>query len=146
MLAVRKDRPYKSAADLKGMKIGVTAPGSSSHFFVLYLMAKAGLQPTDATLVGVGGGAAAVEAMKNGSIDATANFDPVITRLEQDGIIRIVTDTRFPARQLRDLRRHQSGCGAVRQAGFHRREPEHRAGAGDRVLQNAEMDRHGDDR
>ena len=96
VLAVRKDRPYKSAADLKGMKIGVTAPGSSSHFFVLYLMAKAGLQPTDATLVGVGGGAAAVEAMKNGSIDATANFDPVITRLEQDGIIRIVTDTRFP--------------------------------------------------
>ena len=78
------------------MKIGVTAPGSSSHFFVLYLMAKAGLQPTDATIIGVGGGPAAVEAMKNGSIDATANFDPVITRLEQDGIIRIVTDTRFP--------------------------------------------------
>src|SRR5258705_6963547 len=75
------------------MKIGVPAPGSSSHFFVLYLMAKAGLQPTDATIVGVGGGAAAVEAIKNGVIDATANFDPVITRLEQDGVIRIVTDT-----------------------------------------------------
>ena len=96
MLAVRKDRPYKSAADLKGMKIGVTAPGSSSHFFVLYLMAKAGLQPADATFVGVGGGAGAVEAMKNGEIDAISNLDPVITRLEQDGVIRIVTDTRFP--------------------------------------------------
>src|SRR6266566_3216376 len=96
VLAVRKDRPYKSPADLKGIKIGVTAPGSSSHFFVLYLMAKAGLQATEATIVGVGGGAAAVEAMKTGEIDATANFDPVITRLEQDGVIRIVTDTRFP--------------------------------------------------
>jgi len=96
VLAVRKDRQYKAPADLRGMKIGVTAPGSSSHFFVLYLMAKAGLQPTDATIVGVGGGAAAVEAIKNGVIDATANFDPVITRLEQDGVIRIVTDTRFP--------------------------------------------------
>src|SRR6478609_9862102 len=96
VLAVRKDRRYNSPADLKGMKIGVTAPGSSSHFFVLYLMAKAGLQPADATLVGVGGGAAAVEAMKTGKIDATANFDPVITRLEQDRAIRIVTDTRFP--------------------------------------------------
>jgi NitT/TauT family transport system substrate-binding protein len=96
VLAVRKETPYKSPADLKGMKIGVTAPGSSSHFFVLYMMTKAGLQPGDATFVGVGGGAGAVEAMKKGEIDATANFDPVITRLEQDGIIRIVTDTRFP--------------------------------------------------
>ena len=36
----------------EGLKIGVTAPGSSTHFFVLYLMAKAGLSPNDATFVG----------------------------------------------------------------------------------------------
>ncbi len=96
VLAVRKDKPYQSHADLKGMKIGVTAPGSSTHFFVLYLMAKAGLSPTDATFVGVGGGTAAVAAMKNGEIDAISNLDPVITRLQEDGAIRIVTDSRFP--------------------------------------------------
>src|SRR5215475_9949591 len=47
VLGVRKDRAnaYKSAADLKGMKIGVSAPGSSTNFFVMYLMAKAGLKP-----------------------------------------------------------------------------------------------------
>src|SRR5712671_2871864 len=96
VLAVRKSRPYKSPADLKGMKIGVTAPGSSSSFFVQYLMAKAGLKAADASFVGVGGGPAAVDAMKSGELDAIANFDPVITRLEQDGAIRIVADTRFP--------------------------------------------------
>src|SRR6476619_2541571 len=64
VLAVRKGRPYNSHADLKGMKVGVTAPGSSTHFFVLYLMAKAGLSPTDATFVGVGGGPAAVATMR----------------------------------------------------------------------------------
>jgi NitT/TauT family transport system substrate-binding protein len=96
VLGVRKDAPFKSHADLKGMKIGVTAPGSSTHFFVLYLMAKAGLSPTDATFVGVGGGPAAVAAMKNGEIDAISNLDPVITRLQEDGAIRIVTDSRFP--------------------------------------------------
>ena len=42
VLAVGKDRLFKSIADLKGLKIGVTALNSSSHFFVLYLMAKAG--------------------------------------------------------------------------------------------------------
>ena len=81
---------------LKGMKVGVTAPGSSTHFFVLYLMAKAGLNPTDATFVGVGGGPAAVAAMRDGEIDAISNLDPVITRLQEDGIVRLVTDSRFP--------------------------------------------------
>ena len=52
--------------------------------------------PTDATFVGVGGGLGAVEAMKRGEIDAISNLDPVITRLQEDGVIRIVTDTRFP--------------------------------------------------
>jgi NitT/TauT family transport system substrate-binding protein len=96
VLAVGKDRPFKSIADLKGLKIGVTAPNSSSHFFVLYLMAKAGLAPADASFVGVGGGQHAVDAMKTGEIDAISNLDPVITRLQQDGAIRIVTDSRFP--------------------------------------------------
>lgn len=96
VLAVGKNQPFKSYADLKGLKIGVTAPNSSSHFFVLYLMARAGLAPNDASFVGVGGGEQAVNAMVAGEIDAISNFDPVITRLQQDGTVRIVADTRFP--------------------------------------------------
>src|SRR5262245_8056040 len=96
VLAVGKNRAFKSYADLKGLKIGVTAPNSSSHFFVLYLMAKAGLTPTDASFVGVGGREQAVNAMTAGKIDAISNLDPVITRLQQDGTVRIVADTRFP--------------------------------------------------
>jgi NitT/TauT family transport system substrate-binding protein len=96
VLAVRKDGPYNSPADLKGLRIGVTAPESSTHFFVLYLMAKTGLSPTDATFVGVGGGPAAVAAMRDGEIDAISNLDPVITRLQEDGIVRLVADSRIP--------------------------------------------------
>jgi len=96
VLAVGKNQTFKSYADLKGLKIGVTAPNSSSHFFVLYLMARAGLTPNDASFVGVGGGEEAVNAMMVGKIDAISNFDPVITRLQQDGTVRVVADTRFP--------------------------------------------------
>jgi NitT/TauT family transport system substrate-binding protein len=96
VLAVGKDRPFRSLADLRGLKVGVTAPSSSSHFFVLYLMAKAGLAPSDASFIGVGGGQRAVDAIKSGEIDAISNLDPVITRLQQDGTIRIIVDTRFP--------------------------------------------------
>jgi len=96
VLAVGKNRPFKSYADLKGLKIGVTAPNSSSHFFVLYLMARAGLAPTDVSFVGVGGGERAVNAMAAAEIDAISNLDPLITRLQQDGTVRVVADTRFP--------------------------------------------------
>jgi NitT/TauT family transport system substrate-binding protein len=92
VLAVGKDRTFKSLSDLKGLKIGVTALNSSSYFFVLYLMAKAGLAPGDASFLGVGGGQRAVDAMKAGEIDAISNLDPVITRLQQDGAIRILVD------------------------------------------------------
>jgi NitT/TauT family transport system substrate-binding protein len=96
VVGVRKEKAagYKSAADLKGMKIGVSAPGSSTNFFVMYLMSKAGLKPTDASYVGVGIGPSAVAAIKKGDIDALANLDPMITKLEQDGDIKIVADSR----------------------------------------------------
>jgi sulfonate transport system substrate-binding protein len=96
VLGVRKERAagYKTAADLKGMKIGVSAPGSSTNFFVMYLMSKAGLKPTDAAYIGVGIGPSAVAAVKKGDIDALSNLDPMITKLEQDGDIKVVVDTR----------------------------------------------------
>jgi len=112
----------------------VTAPGSSTHFFVLYLMTKAGLSPSDATFIGVGGGPEAVAALKSGAIDAISNLDPVITRLQEDGAIRIVTDSRFPRVNYQIFGGTQSGSRALREAGVHRGEPQYDAGAGDGVL------------
>jgi NitT/TauT family transport system substrate-binding protein len=85
---------YKGPADLKGMKIGVTAPGSSTNMFAEILLAKAGLPPDSAAYVGVGATAGAVAIMKRGEIDAIANLDPVISLLESDGSIVPVVDTR----------------------------------------------------
>jgi len=76
------------------MKIGVTAPGSSTHFMVLHMMAQAGLKRDDAAFVGVGAGQTAVAAAKRGEIDALVSVDPVINLLDSDKVIRIVADTR----------------------------------------------------
>lgn len=85
----------KSPADLKGMKIGVTAPGSSTHFMVLHMMAQAGLKPDDASFVGVGAGPTAVAAAKRGEIDALVSVDPVINLLQSENQIRqVIADTR----------------------------------------------------
>ena len=96
VLGVRKSKAaqVKSFKDLKGLKIGVTAPGSSTHFFVNALLAKEGLTPDDVSIIGVGSGLSAVAAMKKGDIDAISNLDPVITKLQQDGDIAVLADSR----------------------------------------------------
>ncbi|MGN6388855.1 MAG: ABC transporter substrate-binding protein [Burkholderiaceae bacterium] len=85
---------YKSLADLKGKKIGVTAPGSSTNMMADFVLAKAGLKPTDVSFIGVGASAGAVSAVRSGQVDAIANLDPVITMLEQKNEIKVIADTR----------------------------------------------------
>ncbi|MEW6640872.1 MAG: ABC transporter substrate-binding protein [Pseudomonadota bacterium] len=96
VLGVRKDRAANvtSFKDLKGMKIGVTAPGSSTNFFVNALIAREGLKADDVAIIGVGAGMSAVAAMKKGDLDAISNLDPVMTKLEQDGDIKVLADSR----------------------------------------------------
>src|SRR5256885_13614936 len=96
VLGLSKDRAksYKSPKDLRGLKIGVTAPGSSTNIFVNALLARDGLAPDAVSFIGVGASSAAVAAMQKGQIDAISNLDPVITRLEKGGDIVTVVDTR----------------------------------------------------
>ena len=86
---------YKAVADLKGKKIGVTAPGSSTNVLANFVLAKAGLKPSDVSFVGVGAGSGAVAAMRAGQIDAMSNLDPVITLLQRSGDLHVITDTRI---------------------------------------------------
>ena len=96
VLLLPKDKAakYKGPADLKGLKVGVTAPGSSTNMFVNNILAKGGFKPTDISVVGVGAGSGAVAAMEKGEIDALSNLDPVITQLESTGKFVAVADSR----------------------------------------------------
>ncbi len=85
---------YKTLSDLKGKKIGVTAPGSSSQVLANFVLARAGIKPSDVSFVGVGASSAAVAAIRSGQIDAFTNLDPVIAQLQQDNLLKIVGDTR----------------------------------------------------
>jgi len=87
-------KTYKSPKDLKGLKVGVSAPGSSTHMIVNYFISRDGLKPSDISVVGVGLSATAITAIKSGQIDAVSNTDPVMTKLEQDGDVKIIADTR----------------------------------------------------
>jgi NitT/TauT family transport system substrate-binding protein len=85
---------YKSLADLKGKKIGVSAPGSSTNMVANLVLSRAGIKASDVSYVGVGTAAGALAALRSGQIDAMSNTDPVMTMLEQKGDVKIVSDTR----------------------------------------------------
>jgi NitT/TauT family transport system substrate-binding protein len=93
-IATSRAASYKSPKDLKGLKVGVSAPGSSTNILFNYFISRDGLKPTDVSIIGVGLGATAVAAVKTGQVDVLSNVDPMMTKLEQDGAIKIIADWR----------------------------------------------------
>ena len=85
---------YKSVADLRGKKIGVSAPGSSTNMVANLVLSRAGVKASEVSYIGVGTSAGALAAMRSGQIDAMSNTDPVMTMLEQKGEVKIISDTR----------------------------------------------------
>ena len=85
---------YKTVADLRGKKIGVSAPGSSTNMVANLVLSRAGVKASEVSYVGVGTSAGALAALRSGQIDAMSNTDPVMTMLEQKGEVKIISDTR----------------------------------------------------
>jgi NitT/TauT family transport system substrate-binding protein len=85
----------KSVKDLAGKKVGVSAPGSSTDFFLKFLLKKNGVDPASVAVIGVGLGATAVAAAEQGQIDALVTLDPTVTVLQgSHSDLRILSDTR----------------------------------------------------
>src|SRR5690242_2918190 len=85
----------KSIKDLANKKVGVSAPGSSTDFFLKYTLSKNGVDPNSVGVVGVGLGQTAIAAMQQGTIDAAIMLDPAVTVLQKDDKnLKILSDTR----------------------------------------------------
>ncbi|HUN47345.1 MAG TPA: ABC transporter substrate-binding protein [Stellaceae bacterium] len=85
----------KTVKDLVGKKVGVSAPGSSTDFFLKYLLRKAGEDPSQTSVVGFGNGAPSVAAMEQNQVDAGVLVEPAPTVLQMKyPNIRTLSDTR----------------------------------------------------
>ncbi len=84
-----------SVKDLKDKRIGVSAPGSSTDFFLKYLLSKNGVDTNSVGVIGIGLAATAVAAMEQGSVDAAVMLDPAVTLLQgKNKDLKILSDTR----------------------------------------------------
>jgi NitT/TauT family transport system substrate-binding protein len=79
---------------IKGKNVGITAPGSSSDFFIRYYLKQHGLTDNDISIIGVGSGAAAVAALQQGKVDLLVNYDPAATIVVVRGLGKILIDAR----------------------------------------------------
>lgn len=86
--------PVRSVARFKGMRVGVSAPGSSTQFLASLWLTQAGAALDEVSFVGVGSGMGAVSALRQGTVHALCHADPLITLLEQRGDVRLLADTR----------------------------------------------------
>ncbi|HKD29895.1 MAG TPA: ABC transporter substrate-binding protein [Xanthobacteraceae bacterium] len=94
----RHTAEINSLRDLAGKKVGVSAPGSSTDFFLKFLLAKNGVAPDSVAVIGIGLDATAVAAMEQGTVDAAVMLDPTPTLLRAKfPAPKILSDTRTQA-------------------------------------------------
>src|SRR3954453_6950001 len=95
VVAPSRTNEIKSVKDLAGKKVGVSAPGSSTDFFLKYLLKKNGVDSANTAVIGVGLGGTAVAAMEQGQMDAALMPCPSVTVLQgSHKDLRILSDTR----------------------------------------------------
>ena len=80
----------KTAADLKGSVIGVSAFGSESDSTVTLALARLGMRRDDVILEEYGGGMRRLEALKSGEIKGTAINEPVASLAHEAGLTAMV--------------------------------------------------------
>ncbi|HUK03979.1 MAG TPA: ABC transporter substrate-binding protein [Burkholderiales bacterium] len=95
-IASARAASYHSPKDLKGLRVGISAPGSSTNMVINYLASKGGLKPSDFSVIGVGAGSTVIAALEQGRVDALSQTDPAMTILEKDGKLKIIAETRTP--------------------------------------------------
>jgi len=82
--------PLNGTASLRGKKIA-TARGSVGHFLLLAALSKAGLKPTDVTIVFLNP-AESKAALSSGAVDAWATWDPYVAYAVYKDKARIVVE------------------------------------------------------
>lgn len=90
-------RQYPSAASLRDMvggRVGIDASGSMGHRMAQLMLLRAGLKITDVQFVEEPDPDLALIAFLRGELDALSHTDPLISRLERMGSLRVMVDTR----------------------------------------------------
>ena len=95
MVSPAETAKIKTVADLVDKHVGVSAPGSSTDFYLKYLLRKNGIDANKVAVVGIGNGATSVAAMEQNQVQAAVMVEPAVTQMTaRHADLRILSDTR----------------------------------------------------
>jgi NitT/TauT family transport system substrate-binding protein len=83
-----------SAADFKGLNLGITDVGSSTDFLTQYLAQKNGVDPASTHRIGVQAGPTFISAMEHKNIDCGMTTEPTVSTLLEKNDAYVIYDTR----------------------------------------------------
>lgn len=89
-LLVLKDSPVKSVKDLKGKKVA-TLRGGNVHELLVLVLAEAGLKVSDVEFLNLGLQDMGI-ALNKGDVDAVLVWEPLLTKLDSEGVSRTLRD------------------------------------------------------
>jgi NitT/TauT family transport system substrate-binding protein len=96
-LGIKPGTPYKEVMKaLVGKRIGINASGTNNNRFARELFSSAGIDPSQASFVVVGGPPGAIAALASGQADAILNWEPFQTVATLTGKGTVVVDCRVP--------------------------------------------------
>lgn len=96
LVSAKDAEKLSQPANWKGLALGVTGLGSATDFLTKALAVKAGLKPTDVSLIPVGAGDTFISALQQGKIAGGMTTEPTIQRALKMGIAKIAVDMRTP--------------------------------------------------
>jgi len=94
VVATKKAGTLTGFADVKGAKLGVTSPGSSTDFLTRALAVRNGVKDSGYTTVKAGAGTTFISALAQGAIDAGMTTDPTVAKLVSTGAAKVLVDMR----------------------------------------------------
>ena len=84
-----------SIEGLKGKTVGVSAPGSSTHMFLNYLLIAHGIKPDEVSNASIGMSSTAVGAVTHHKVDAAVMTDPALAIVQRQMLnLHLLADTR----------------------------------------------------
>ena len=91
-LSSRRIGPQPAPVALRGLRIGVSSLESGTHWTTCHWLQQAGVRQDEVMFVEVGASGAAIDALREGLVDALCNPDPLMHWLEHRGEVRILRE------------------------------------------------------
>jgi NitT/TauT family transport system substrate-binding protein len=92
--SLRGGKAWQAFSEIRGARVGISAFDSTTHWMASQWLRRHGMTPDEVTFVEVGSSTGVLDALRNGTIDALCNPDPMMHWLEQKNEIRLLAETR----------------------------------------------------